>query len=57
MEISGTGVALWQMEPNVLRTRQLSHRGHVIKDDRIVLDGPRESRLAGAHLARFYPGR
>jgi len=57
MEISGTGVALWQMEPNVLRMRQLSHRGHVLKDCRIVLDGPRESRLAGGHIARFYPGR
>ncbi len=46
-----------EMEPNVLRMLQLSHRGHVLRDGRIVLDGPRASRLAGGHIARFYPGR
>ena len=50
-------VAPLDVERNVLQVLELSHRGHVFEDGRVVFDGPRENLLASGHIERSYPGR
>ena len=55
--MNGTGVALLTVEPNVLRTLQFSYRGSLHEGGKLLLDGPRENRLADGHIERLHPGR
>ncbi len=57
VEINRNGMAILLVEQNVLRALQLSHRGYVLENGQIVLDGPRESLLADGHIKRAYLGR
>lgn len=50
-------MALWLMEPNVLRALQLSYRGSLHEGDELSLDGPRDNRLADGHTEQLHPGR
>lgn len=49
-------MAVWEVEPNVLRTLLFSHRGSPFEGGRFALAGPRENRLAGGHIERRQPG-
>lgn len=57
MEMKRPDVAPLDVERNVLRVLEFSHRGHVFEDGRVVFDGPRENLPAGGHIERSYPGR
>ncbi len=57
MEINRRGMAILLVEQNVLRALQLSHRGYVLENGQIVLDGPRETLLANGHIKQAYLGR
>ncbi|MEK7364203.1 MAG: ABC transporter ATP-binding protein, partial [candidate division NC10 bacterium] len=46
VEINRRGMAILLVEQNVLRALQLSHRGYVLENGQIVLDGLRETLLA-----------
>ena len=43
-------------EQNVPRAHQLSHRGYVLENGRLVLDGTRASLLASPHVKQAYLG-
>jgi branched-chain amino acid transport system ATP-binding protein len=57
MEINRKGMAILLVEQNVLRALQLSHRGYVLENGQIVLDGLRETLLADGHIKQAYLGR
>jgi branched-chain amino acid transport system ATP-binding protein len=44
------------VEQNVPRALQLSHRGYVLENGRLVLDGTRASLLASPHVKQAYLG-
>jgi len=50
-------MAILLVEQNVLRALQLSHRGYVLENGQIVLDGPRDTLLADGHIKQAYLGR
>ena len=45
------------VEQNVPRALQLSHRGYVLENGRIVLADSREGLLASPHVKQAYLGR
>ena len=57
VEINRRGMAILLVEQNVLRALQLSHRGYVLENGQIVLDGPRDTLLADGHIKQAYLGR
>lgn len=57
VEINRRGMAILLVEQNVLRALQLSHRGYVLENGQIVLDGLRETLLADGHIKQAYLGR
>jgi branched-chain amino acid transport system ATP-binding protein len=54
--INREGTTLLVVEQNVLRSLQLSHRGYVLENGRIVLDGASEDLLASRHIKQAYLG-
>ena len=54
--INDTGTTLMLVEQNVPRALQLSHRGYVLENGRLVLDGTRASLLASPHVKQAYLG-
>jgi branched-chain amino acid transport system ATP-binding protein len=44
------------VEQNVPRALQLSHRGYVLENGRLVLEGTRASLLASPHVKQAYLG-
>jgi branched-chain amino acid transport system ATP-binding protein len=54
--INADGTAMLLVEQNVPRALALSHRGYVIENGRIVLDGPRDSLQQSPHIKRAYLG-
>jgi branched-chain amino acid transport system ATP-binding protein len=54
--INREGTTLLLVEQNVLRSLQLSHRGYVLENGRIVLDGARADLLASRHIRQAYLG-
>jgi branched-chain amino acid transport system ATP-binding protein len=56
-EINRGGTTLVLVEQNVPRALQLSHRGYVLENGRIVLEGTRASLLASPHVKQAYLGR
>ena len=57
VEINRRGMAILLVEQNVLRALQLSHRGYVLENGQIVLDGRRDTLLADGHIKQAYLGR
>jgi len=54
--VNGGGTTILLVEQNVPRALQLSHRGYVIENGRLVLEGTRESLLASPHVKQAYLG-
>jgi len=55
--INARGTTVLLVEQNVARALELSHRGYVIENGRIVLDGTRAELVQSAHVKRAYLGR
>jgi len=54
--VNDGGTTIMLVEQNVPRALQLSHRGYVLENGRIVLEGSRESLLASPHVKQAYLG-
>ena len=54
--VNGDGMTMLLVEQNVPRALQLSHRGYVLENGRIVLEGTRESLRASPHVKQAYLG-
>ncbi len=54
--INREGTTILLVEQNVLRSLQLCHRGYVLENGRITLDGPRDHLLASGHIKQAYLG-
>jgi branched-chain amino acid transport system ATP-binding protein len=54
--INQGGLSILLVEQNVLRALQLCHRGYVLENGRITLEGPRDSLLASPHIKQAYLG-
>ena len=54
--INRGGLTILLVEQNVLRALQLCHRGYVLENGRIALEGTRESLLASPHIKQAYLG-
>jgi branched-chain amino acid transport system ATP-binding protein len=54
--VNGAGTTILLVEQNVARALQLSHRGYVLENGRIALEGTRESLLASPHVRQAYLG-
>ena len=54
--VNDAGTTLLLVEQNVPRALQLSHRGYVLENGRLVLDGTRASLLASPHVKQAYLG-
>ncbi len=54
--VNGDGMTIMLVEQNVPLALQLSHRGYVLENGRIVLEGTRESLRASSHVKQAYLG-
>ena len=54
--INRAGLSILLVEQNVLRALQLCHRGYVLENGRIALEGVREALLASPHIKQAYLG-
>jgi branched-chain amino acid transport system ATP-binding protein len=54
--VNDAGTTIMLVEQNVPRALQLSHRGYVIENGRLVLEGTRASLLASPHVKQAYLG-
>ncbi len=54
--VNGDGMTIMLVEQNVPLALQLSHRGYVLENGRIVLEGTRESLRANPHVKQAYLG-
>ena len=54
--VNGDGMTIMLVEQNVPLALQLSHRGYVRENGRIVLEGTRESLRASPHVKQAYLG-
>jgi branched-chain amino acid transport system ATP-binding protein len=54
--VNDDGTTILLVEQNVPRALQLSHRGYVLENGRLVLEGTRESLLANPHVKQAYLG-
>jgi len=54
--INRRGLSILLVEQNVLRALQLCHRGYVLENGRIALEGACESLLASPHIKQVYLG-
>ena len=54
--VNDAGTTIMLVEQNVPRALQLSHRGYVLENGRLVLDGTRASLLASPHVKHAYLG-
>jgi branched-chain amino acid transport system ATP-binding protein len=55
-EINARGTTILLVEQNVPRALALSHRGYVIENGRIVLEGSREALQQSPHIKQAYLG-
>ncbi|HWN55865.1 MAG TPA: ABC transporter ATP-binding protein [Methylomirabilota bacterium] len=56
VRINAEGLTILLVEQNVLRSLQLCHRGYVLENGRIILEGPREGLLQSPHIKQAYLG-
>jgi len=54
--INRGGLTILLVEQNVLRALQLCHRGYVLENGRIALEGARAALLASPHIKQAYLG-
>ena len=54
--INRGGLTILLVEQNVLRSLQLCHRGYVLENGRIALEGTREGLLQSPHIKQAYLG-
>jgi len=54
--INRGGLTILLVEQNVLRALQLCHRGYVLENGRIALEGARDALLASPHIKQAYLG-
>jgi branched-chain amino acid transport system ATP-binding protein len=54
--VNGDGMTMMLVELNVPRALQLSHRGYVLENGRIVLEGTRGGLRASPHVKQAYLG-
>jgi branched-chain amino acid transport system ATP-binding protein len=54
--VNDAGTTILLVEQNVPRALELSHRGYVLENGRIVLEGTRESLAASPHVKQAYLG-
>ena len=54
--INQEGMTILLVEQNVLRSLQLSHRGYVIENGRITIEGTGADLLASPHIKQAYLG-
>jgi branched-chain amino acid transport system ATP-binding protein len=54
--VNAGGTTILLVEQNVPRALQLSHRGYVLENGRLVLAGTREQLLASPHVKQAYLG-
>ena len=54
--INREGTTVLLVEQNLLRSLQLCHRGYVLENGRIMLDGSRDHLLASGHIKQAYLG-
>jgi branched-chain amino acid transport system ATP-binding protein len=54
--VNDAGTTIMLVEQNVPRALQLSHRGYVLENGRLTLDGTRASLLASPHVKQAYLG-
>jgi len=54
--INRGGLTILLVEQNVLRALQLCHRGYVLENGRIALEGAREALLGSPHIKQAYLG-
>jgi branched-chain amino acid transport system ATP-binding protein len=54
--VNDTGTTIMLVEQTVPRALQLSHRGYVLENGRLALEGTRASLLASPHVKRAYLG-
>ncbi len=54
--INREGTTILLVEQNVLRSLQLAHRGYVLENGRIALDGARDYLLASGYIKQAYLG-
>ena len=54
--INREGTTVLLVEQNVLRSLQLCHRGYVLENGRLTLEGPRDHLLASGHIKKAYLG-
>ena len=54
--INRGGLTILLVEQNVLRALQLCHRGYVLENGRIALEGARDALLASTHIKQAYLG-
>src|SRR5262249_44142166 len=55
-KINAQGLTVLLVEQNVLRSLQLSHRGYVLENGRIALQGSSDELLRSAHIKQAYLG-
>jgi branched-chain amino acid transport system ATP-binding protein len=55
-QVNDAGTTIMLVEQNVPRALQLSHRGYVLENGRLVLEGTRASLLASPHVKQAYLG-
>ena len=54
--VNDSGTTIMLVEQNVPRALQLAHRGYVLENGRLVLDGTRTALLASPHIKQAYLG-
>jgi branched-chain amino acid transport system ATP-binding protein len=54
--VNDAGTTIMLVEQNVPRALQLSHRGYVLENGRLTLEGTRASLLASPHVKQAYLG-
>jgi branched-chain amino acid transport system ATP-binding protein len=54
--VNDAGTTIMLVEQNVPRALQLSHRGYVLENGRLVLEGTRAELLASPHVKQAYLG-
>jgi branched-chain amino acid transport system ATP-binding protein len=54
--VNDAGTTIMLVEQNVPRALQLSHRGYVLENGRLALEGTRASLLASPHVKQAYLG-
>ncbi len=56
LKINGFGTSILLAEQNVYAALKVAHRGYVIEEGRVALQGPREELIGNEEVRRAYIG-